>query len=130
MIAQRAASPPRLPAGFQAVIASPMKRQKKQSVEPEEVKIAGLHATAKVGAMVHVNGYLMGAEEGVRRVDVSNGTTGETSSSNVINIVLADEGGAIQLTLWREQARNFFPCSTKRWIQFEKISARRRNSQT
>ena len=113
MTAQRAASPPRLPAGFQAVIASPMKRQKKHPVEPEEVKIAGLHATAKVGAVVHVNGYLMGAEEGVRSVDVSNGTTGETSSSNVINIVLADEGGAIQLTLWREQARNFFPVLDK-----------------
>ena len=94
---------------IEKVTASPMKRIKKTPAEPEEVGVAQMHSTAKVGSVVHFTGFVMGVEEEVRRVDINDATTGVKSSNAVVNVVLADEGGAIQLTLWREQARSVFP---------------------
>ena len=93
------------------VTVSPMKRIKKSKeiTEPEEVSIAELHSTAKVGGEVHFNGYLMGAEDSPRSVDVNDPKTGLEVPSTVVNVVLADEGGAIQLTLWRDQAKSIHP---------------------
>ena len=94
---------------LEKVPASPMKRTKKRSAEAEEISIAEMHSTAKVGAVVHLSGCLMGAEDDMRSVDVHYGAMAGMASSKVVNVVLADEGGSIQLTLWGQQAIDFFP---------------------
>ena len=108
---QSATSSAEMKNSSEKVTVSPMKRIKKSKeiTEPEEVSIAELHSTAKVGGEVHFNGYLMGAEEDVRRVEVNDPKTGMALPSTVVNVVLADEGGAIQLTLWRDQAKSIHP---------------------
>ena len=89
------------------VIASPMKRTKKNRADPEELSVAELHCTAKVGGYFHFNGCLMGIEEAIRNIEVTPITTGTPAPSQVFNVVLGDQGGVIQLTIWRDKALEF-----------------------
>ena len=72
-----------------------------------------MHLKARVGEIVHFNGCLMGVEDEVRNVETNDAKTGTTNPSSVANVVLADEGGAIQLTLWRKQAETMYPLIEK-----------------
>ena len=89
-------------------VVSPLRR-KKQCVniytEPEIKKVAELQVDSKVGDTCHFNGCLVYCVGELRNIDTKNPRTGLLEESPVLNLTLADEGGVIQVTLWRETAR-------------------------
>ena len=94
------------------ILASPVRR-KRQCVNPTEPKVAKvveLHADGKVGDICHFTGCLVYCEDEVRHIDANNVRTALSEETLVLNLTLADEDGAIQVTLWREIAKLHFPC--------------------
>ena len=68
---------------------------------------------SKVGDTFHFNGCLLYCEDEVRNIETKNQRTCILEESPVLNLTLADEGGLIQVTLWRETARVHFPTLEK-----------------
>ena len=63
----------------------------------------------KVGETCHFEGCLVYCQDAVRTIDSTNYRIGEFEASEVLDLTLADESGVIQVTLWREEARSYFP---------------------
>ena len=55
----------------------------------------------------------MGVENEVRNVETGEAKKSSPKPSSVANVVLADESGVIQLTLWRQEAVDIFPIIDK-----------------
>lgn len=87
-------------------VVSPIRRKKLcvNVEEPKLTNVAQLQMESKVGESCHFNGWLVSCEDEVRYIDVRNPRTGFVEEVAVVNLTLADEGGVIQVTLWREVA--------------------------
>ena len=98
-----------------AQVVSPVRKKKQRvgMIEPTVAKVVEILLDTKVGANCHFVGCLVYCDEGVRAIDMTNPRTGLLEESAVANLTLADEGGVIQVTLWRESARVLFPILEK-----------------
>ena len=97
------------------IIASPVRRKKQcvDIIEPKVTKVVELQVDSKVGDTCHFNGCLVYCDDRVRNIDAKSPRTGLLDETAVLNLTLADEGGVIQATLWRETARDAFPILEK-----------------
>ena len=72
-----------------------------------------IQVDAKVGDTCHFKGSLVHCENKVRRVIWENPCIGFMEETSVLNVILADEDGVVQVTLYREIANDQYPILDK-----------------
>ena len=65
----------------------------------------------------------MYCENEARRIDAINPHTGFVEATSVVNLIVADEGGALQVTLWRETAEVQCPMLQKAMCEAHEMHA-------
>ena len=96
-------------------VVSPVRRKKQRITPPEPslLTVGQINVEGKVGDLCHFQGCLVYCENEPRNIDCKNPRTGVIEDTPVLNLTCADEGGSIQVTLWREIAGKQFPILDK-----------------
>ena len=91
-------------------VVSPVRRKKQRVAppEPSRLTIGQIHAEGKIGDSCHFEGCFVYCENELRNIEVKNPRNGAIEDTPVLNLTCADEGGSIQVTLWREVAEKQF----------------------